>query len=114
MKPNKLAVGQRIKQLRLVKALTLEEFGQIFDCDKSIVYRWESGQTIPSKERLEQIAKYANTSVNQILFGSKIEQIYNINEKLSSISEYLDSDTFDRLYNELDQTIENYNQDLNA
>lgn len=42
---NKEAVGIRIKQIRLEKGLTLEEFGKLVDnASKSIVSKWERGK----------------------------------------------------------------------
>lgn len=45
MEINKEAVGIRIKQIRLEKGLTLEEFGKLVDnASKSIVSKWERGK----------------------------------------------------------------------
>lgn len=66
---DKKAVGQRIKNIRLNKGMTLEEFGQLFKADKSIVYYWEKGKTTPNKERLKTISKIGNISINELLYG---------------------------------------------
>lgn len=53
----KKVIGERIKDIRLNKGMTLEEFGKLFNASKSIVYRWENGTSFPNPERLKAIAK---------------------------------------------------------
>ncbi|MDO4814550.1 MAG: helix-turn-helix domain-containing protein [Gemella sp.] len=67
---NKQNVGLRIKQLRLDKGYTLEEFGKIFDTGKSNIQFWENGRSLPNKERIKAIAKLGDMSVNELLYGS--------------------------------------------
>lgn len=74
---DKKAVGQRIKNIRLNKGMTLEEFGKLFNADKSIVYYWEKGKTTPNKERIKTISKIGNISINELLYGSITEIIEN-------------------------------------
>ena len=77
-KYDKVAIGQRIKQIRQAKGMTLEEFGKLFGTSKSIVYRWEKGTSKPNAERLASIAKVADTSVDYILFGTEEERLKNL------------------------------------
>lgn len=37
---NKIAVGARIREIRLARGMTLEEFGNLFSASKSIASRW--------------------------------------------------------------------------
>lgn len=82
---NKKAVGSRIKQIRTSKGYTLESFGKLFGASKSNVQKWETGFTLPNKERLASISKIADMTVNELLFGSIDEFIDN---NLASIHEY--------------------------
>ena len=50
---NKIEVGQRIKNIRLSKGMTLEEFGKIFNATKGNVLKWEKGQSLPNPDRLK-------------------------------------------------------------
>lgn len=63
----KKVIGERIKDIRLNKGMTLEEFGKLFNASKSIVYRWENGTSFPNPERLKAIAKIGDTTVEDLL-----------------------------------------------
>lgn len=67
---DKKAVGSRIKQIRTNKGYTLESFGKLFGASKSNVQKWETGFTLPNKERLASISKIADMTVNELLYGS--------------------------------------------
>lgn len=51
---NKKAVGLRIKSIRKANGDTLEQFGKSLNADKSLVSRWEKGQSIPNPERIKK------------------------------------------------------------
>ena len=82
---NKKAVGSRIKQIRMNKGYTLEGFGKLFNASKGNVQQWENGVSLPNKERLANISKIGDMTVNELLFGSIDEFIDN---NLASIHEY--------------------------
>lgn len=81
---NKKAVGSRIKQIRTSKGYTLESFGKLFGASKSNVQKWETGFTLPNKERLASISKIADMTVNELLYGSTYEFINNNFDNLLS------------------------------
>ena len=62
-------LGQKIKELRMDKGLTMEEFGKLFDASKSIVSRWERDISVPNEKRLKHIAKLAGKSVSEFVYG---------------------------------------------
>ena len=70
-KEEKKIIGQRIKQIRREKGMTMEEFGNLLSTSKSIVYRWEIGTNLPNPERLKTIAKLADITVEELLSSSK-------------------------------------------
>lgn len=82
---NKKAVGSRIKQIRMNKGYTLEGFGKLFNASKGNVQQWENGVSLPNKERLANISKIGDMTVNELLFGSIDEFIDN---NLATIHEY--------------------------
>lgn len=92
MKKNidKNKLGQRIFSIRNRLKYTLEQFGEIkgLNASKSIVLRWENGSSIPSRARLEMIAKIGNISTNQLLYGSIDEFLENNIEGLIKESDY--------------------------
>lgn len=62
-------LGQKIKELRMDKGLTMEEFGKLFDASKSIVSRWERDISVPNEKRLKHIAKLAGKTVSEFVYG---------------------------------------------
>lgn len=71
-KIDKTLVGQKIKDIRLSKGMTLEEFGALFNTSASIVYRWEIGLSLPNPKRLKAIADFAKIPTLELTGG--IEQ----------------------------------------
>lgn len=53
--------GKRIKELRAEKGLTMEEFGKLFNVNKSTVLRWEKGG-VEKPSMVKQIAVYFGIS----------------------------------------------------
>ncbi len=85
---DKSKVGSRIFDIRQKMNLTLEEFGNIFNAGKSNVQKWEIGSSLPTRERLDRIAKIGNTTINQLLYGSINEFLENNIEELIKESNY--------------------------
>lgn len=70
MEINKIALGHRIKSIRLEKSMNLKEFGFYIDnTSDSIVSRWEKGKSVPNAKRLKLIANAGGISVNELLYG---------------------------------------------
>lgn len=84
---NKKAVGARIKQIRMNKGYTLEQFGKDSDinAERSNVSKWERGATLPNKARLEVIAKKGNMTVNELLYGNNKGDIEELEQRLMEI-----------------------------
>lgn len=62
-------LGQKIKELRMDKGLTMEEFGKLCNTEKQTVNNWEKGRNEPSLERLGLIAEMAGKSVSEFVYG---------------------------------------------
>lgn len=89
-KIDKKAVGQRIKEIRLKKGMTLEEFGGLFNAGKGLVSRWENGLSTPTPDRLKQIAKVGDRTVEELLYGNRFFYIADrITERLPKEKKYL-------------------------
>lgn len=114
---NKKAAGSRIKQIRINKGYTLEAFGKLFGASKSNVQKWETGFTLPNKERLASISKIADITVNELLYGSIDEFLdnnlvsileYQTGNKISSNEEYsIARQQFKKWLEERNITLEN-------
>ncbi|MBF0713549.1 helix-turn-helix transcriptional regulator [Gemella sp. GH3] len=74
---DKTKIGQRIFNIRNNRKDTLEEFGKLFNAEKSNVLKWEKGLSVPNRSRIEKIAKKGNLTVNELLYGSIYEFIKN-------------------------------------
>ena len=70
MEIDKIALGNRIKSIRLEKSMNLKEFGYYIDnTSDSIVSRWEKGKSVPNAKRLKKIAELGGITVNELLYG---------------------------------------------
>ena len=75
---DKKAIGQKIKEIRLNRGMTLKEFGELFDAAESIVLRWENGTSLPSRTRLKKLADLTGVLVSEFIgnhTGEKIKEI---------------------------------------
>ena len=108
---NKKAVGSRIKQIRTNKGYTLESFGKLFGASKSNVQKWETGFTLPNKERLASISKIADMTVNELLYCSISEYLENNFQNLFKQTKLEDVE-FDesKLIDKILNSIANHNQ----
>ena len=92
---DKKAIGQKIKEIRLNKGMTLKEFGKLFGTSKSIVYRWENGTSLPSKSRLKKIADLIGMPVSEFVSnhtGEKIKEIrLSLGENLETFAARFDA-----------------------
>ena len=62
-------LGQKIKELRMDKGLTMEEFGKLCNTEKQTVNNWEKGRNEPSPDRLKMIADAAGKTVSEFVYG---------------------------------------------
>lgn len=74
MKPDKLYVSSRLRDIRLDLNLSISEFGDKIGVPKGTVNSWLRGLALPPKEKLLRIALLSNTSINYILWGKESEQ----------------------------------------
>lgn len=77
MEIDKVAVGKRIKNIRLEKGYSMKEFGielgRLLDANRvkeGIISRWENGISLPNNERLKAIADFGDMTVDDLLHGN--------------------------------------------
>lgn len=97
---NKEYVGARIREIRLARGETLEEFGQLFGSSKGVVNNWEKGRNLPNKRRIKSIADMANISIQDLLHGVK-RYMYVITYSNYS-GPIVRTDTYARVYTSLE------------
>lgn len=83
-------LGQKIKELRMDKGLTMEEFGKLFDASKSIVSRWERNISVPNEKRLKHIAKLAGKSVSEFVYG--VPSAKRVKEVIYMLERYIEEE----------------------
>ncbi|CAH3476759.1 LexA family transcriptional regulator [Escherichia coli] len=66
-------VGQRIKALRRVTKTSQKELGKFCGVSDVAVGYWEKDINVPGGESLSKLAKYFNTSIDYILYGTEFE-----------------------------------------
>jgi transcriptional regulator with XRE-family HTH domain len=57
-------IGERLKELRKEKEMTLDELGAILNIPKSSLSRYENNESDPSIETVKRIAQYFNVSID--------------------------------------------------
>ena len=67
-----VAIGQRIKDLRMSRGLTQEQLADILKISKSRIGMYEIGKREPNFEMLEAIADYFNVDMNYLLGKSDV------------------------------------------
>lgn len=66
-------VGQRIKSLRKITKTSQKDLGKFCGVSDVAVGYWEKDLNLPSGEALSKLAKFFNTSMDYILYGTEFE-----------------------------------------
>ncbi len=64
-----MSMSERIRRLRKLQKLTLQEVGDAFGINRASVAEWESGKSKPSTDKLQQLARLLDTTVEYLLSG---------------------------------------------
>lgn len=95
---DKLKIGQRVRQLRILNDYTQAKFAELIDISINFLSEIENGKKGLSQDTLAKICKQLNTSADYILFGVKTKQDSLIDmanalsiEEIETIIRYLDS-----------------------
>ena len=62
-----MSVGQRIRNLRKEKGLTMVELGRLIDAPQSAISNWESDVNLPNVSRLSKLAKLFGITVEELI-----------------------------------------------
>lgn len=109
-------IGQRIKNIRLSRGMTLEEFGVLFSAGKGLVSRWERGISTPNPKRLKNIAEFANISIEELVSPSDnptSPQIVGQRIKTIRLDSGLTMEQFGKLFNTSKGTVNNWEKGRN-
>ena len=59
--------GKCLKKLRVERHLTMDQLGQVLNCNKSLISRWENGTRVPTVESLWILADYYGISLDELV-----------------------------------------------
>ncbi|MDT2842878.1 helix-turn-helix domain-containing protein [Vagococcus lutrae] len=96
---DKIRLGSQIKTIRLSLGMNQEQFGELFEpiANKSIVSRWEKGQSIPSAERLKIISDVSNTPIEELIYGNLKDTLFSIVKEADSVFEKYNFINYDKI-----------------
>lgn len=68
-----IATGERIRQIRIEKGMSMEELGALLipPASKGAVSNWENGYNLPNNARLKQLSEVLEISTLYLLTGKK-------------------------------------------
>lgn len=69
-KERDIEIGKRIKNIRTSLELDQKQFAKKINATVSALSNWENGRNKPNMEKLSNIAKLGNITVNELLYGS--------------------------------------------
>lgn len=68
------ATGARIKELRMARHLKVEDIARFMGFEsEQAVYKWQRGDSLPTVDNLYALSRLFETSVDDILIGSREE-----------------------------------------
>jgi transcriptional regulator with XRE-family HTH domain len=66
-------IGDRIKQLRSARELSLRQLAEVSDISFNQIHKWEKGTSVPNRDSVVKLAKIFNVKPTWLLFGRDIE-----------------------------------------
>ena len=78
--------SERIKKLRKEHNLTQEELAEKVNVNRTTVAKWENGSLIPLNDTLVELSKTFNISIDELLTGTKSNEIKPNNTPISNNS----------------------------
>ena len=60
-------IGNKIREIRLSKGETMEEFGKRFNTSKGTVNNWEKGRNKPNRTNMLKIAQLGGLTIGELM-----------------------------------------------
>jgi len=109
MKPAKIQLGERIKEIRKAKGLTQEQLAELVDIEQKHVSRIELGKNAPTIDRLEMIAKALNVPMGSFFESGNQEANAERVAKIERMVRDLDED-YHRIILKFSQILKEFNE----
>ena len=71
---DQIKIGEFLKELRKQKNLTQQEAADALFVSQKTISRWETGEGIPDISIIQDVAKFYDVTVDEILEGTKKEK----------------------------------------
>jgi len=85
----KMSLAKRIHELRKASNLSQEQLAEKISVSRQSISKWESGETIPEIDRVIELSKVFNVSIDYLLLSSEVEDLTNRTEQLEKKQEDL-------------------------
>ncbi len=76
-----MEIAKKIRELRSGAKLTQAQFSEIFGVSQQAVQKWESGAIVPDVEKIIQIAKYFDVSLDALIMNNDNRVVEEMNKK---------------------------------
>ena len=82
-------IGERIKQLRSARDLSLRQLAEVSDISFNQIHKWEKGTSVPNRDSVVKLAKIFNVKPTWLLFGRDIDatELDSIQESFDALKE---------------------------
>lgn len=90
-----MTLGERIREKRTAKGLTLAQVGAVFGITRSSVSDWERGATRPDPSKLVRLAEVLDTTIEYLLGNSSPNRPLIAESKRSTASTLIDRNVAD-------------------
>ena len=67
-------IGQFLRALRKERNLTQDQLAAELNFDRSVISRWECSKKLPSVENIDALAKFYNVSINELVYGARMNK----------------------------------------
>jgi len=67
-------MGQRIKNVRISKGLTIAEFAEKLSVTEQAVYKWQRGDSVPDIYNLKQISVRFDVTTDYLILGREDDE----------------------------------------
>lgn len=98
MKYNRSDVSKRLKELRISKNMTIEEWAEVFGLNNSSISRWENG-SVPHPRTLDKIAEVSGVTKDYILYGTYEEYVQSFFRQFPNTFKFISK--FDSFFSDI-------------
>lgn len=67
-------IGQFLKALRKERNLTQDQLAEYLNFDRTVISKWECGRKLPAVENFDALAKFYNVSINELVYGERMNK----------------------------------------